>query len=296
MSYYSARQRVAIEREKAGTDDWECHKCGSRTWNGRCSARQCPDNAQRYLNRHARRLRVALAAWKGPTRMVTLTAPGQDLIPWDASQCLAQGPHQHTGDAGCKVDLNGQAWNEDMWTRWKVLRETAARAARRTAPPKTRSGILAVVPEMQKRGVWHLHVILGYESPQEQEWCEAFLTALERNRENHRFGVQFHPGEWARQGHERSYVVKLSRYVNKVHGVREALENWILPGRWMYVSTRLTQRTRCTMRTLARSAVHFMRDGVKMRDSLFSEWYEYENALGRQLTAPELLDLTRYRC
>jgi hypothetical protein len=57
--------------------------------------------------------------------MLTLTAPGVDVLPWDESSCSRSGRHRHSGDC-CQVDADSAAlWHSTMTLRlshfWRDL-------------------------------------------------------------------------------------------------------------------------------------------------------------------------------
>jgi hypothetical protein len=80
-----------------------CPQCLRTLWQGRsCKRRDCPGYARLYLRDQAERLRANLAAWDGKTCLVTLTAPGADVLPWDGRRCRP-GKHRCSGVHGCRV-------------------------------------------------------------------------------------------------------------------------------------------------------------------------------------------------
>lgn len=79
-----------------------CEDCFRSLWKGgRCKRRDCPGYAAIYLRDQAERLRENLTAWDGKTCLVTLTAPGADVLPWDAAKC-PEGGHKCSGQLGCR--------------------------------------------------------------------------------------------------------------------------------------------------------------------------------------------------
>ena len=60
-------------------------------------------------------LRENLSMVQGMTRLVTLTAPGADVLPWDEEHCAWMGPHKHSGPLGCRIELEAAyVWATDL--------------------------------------------------------------------------------------------------------------------------------------------------------------------------------------
>jgi hypothetical protein len=192
-------------------------------------------------------------------RLFTVTAPGADVLPWKNGRIN---------------ELDAWRWNADMWRMWPLMRRQAAQYAGRHVKGQ-RSGLLVVVPELQKRGVLHLHVVMGATTPLERRWCEAFVRYCRQHGRRYGFGrVDF----GAKYGWQEAsdavgqYAAKLGGYVAKVGGLRAMWEGGELPSRCFYVARRLTSVTGLTMRA------------SRMR----SRW---RRATGQWLTLPQLRDL-----
>jgi hypothetical protein len=131
--------------------------------------------------------------------------------------------------------------------------------------------------EFQKRGVLHLHLVVGMETPTERLAALTYLAALDELKELYCFGfVDRGPkappahGEWVhllkadrRGGRPRMpRVVErgraanyLAKYVagSKSDGtlaLTETVRHRDVPGHVVYVGRHLTARTHCTMRSL----------------------------------------------
>jgi hypothetical protein len=213
------------------------------------------------LKRTAARIRENLRAFDGSVRLLTITAPGKVEWPW-----------------GERAELDAVRWNCDMWSHWKALRKAASVDAGRASKGQ-RSGLLVFVPELQKRGFLHLHVVLGAETPLQRRWAEAFVRYCRQNGARYGFGrVDFDAkrGWTAARESLGGYLSKLGGYVSKLGGVRELWEDadktGQLPARCFYVSRRLTSRTGLTMRA----------------SRLRSRW---RRATGQWLTLAQLRDL-----
>jgi hypothetical protein len=83
---------------------------------------------------------------------------------------------------GCKVEAGAaQRWNDlsrDWWRKLnRVAKLRADRAIHRLGSEK-KGGLLVYEWEMQGRGVWHLHVVLGMETAIERVWAIEYVRAL----------------------------------------------------------------------------------------------------------------------
>ncbi len=101
---------------------------------------------------------AAVVEVASPLRLVVVTAPGADVLPWDESRCTAEGPHAHSGPSGCRV-LAGprDRWEEGLSCNWCRLREAAVQRCRRRGYS---SPLLAWVDEDQGREVFHRNLLL----------------------------------------------------------------------------------------------------------------------------------------
>jgi hypothetical protein len=265
-----------------------CTSCDEPLWKGRCARSRCPENSDRHLRRQAQRVKMNLQGFKGEVVMLTLTAPGRDKLPYglvfrdDGQVALSE----------LVDDRVAAEWNRaGMWRAWRELRERAAQYAHRQVKGQ-RNGLLAAVPERQKRGVLHLHCVLGAETLLERRWCEAFGKYCRRHAYEHGLGKQADLGKrWTRGTEVTGYVGKLARYVTKANALRGLWENGELPGRAFYVSRRLTGETGCTMRMLRRRGAAWGSWRLSVPERLLTTWWEFERALGRDLTYRELAAL-----
>jgi len=101
---------------------------------------------------------AAVVSLKAPVRLIVVTPPGASVLPWDESQCTAEGPHNHTAPAGCRV-LPGprDAWEEAAPENWRKYREAVVQRVRRKGFP---SPLVTWVDEDQGREVFHRNVIV----------------------------------------------------------------------------------------------------------------------------------------
>lgn len=240
------------------------------------------------MRRHGERLRFNVRACRGRVLMVTLTAPGvRGGCPWDPAQCRVREPHEHAGHLGCRVEaLSAELWNDGMFDAWQRLhRKARERASRRVSGCGSR--LLAKSPELQVRGVLHLHVLFGAATSREVAWVDAYVAALRALAGSERFGEQLRVGDWGPASDAGGYVAK---YVSKTEGMRQWWEDGRLPARAFYVSSGLTMRTGVTMRTLKRQGRCWY-DGVVVPTMALGDLVAFERSLGRELTVRELVGL-----
>ena len=167
-----------MSRVASSDSEWRiCKRCGGAvpTWMKRHRARRCPDYCELWAGDVRRKVFSALEAYedalqsrgvKEPrVRLGAVTAPGVDAgLPWDESVCANRGPHQHSGLDGCRVLVEAAAlFNERASAWWSELHHEASQAVLRKLG--RRPVLLARVWELQKRGVLHVHPLLGYSTP-----------------------------------------------------------------------------------------------------------------------------------
>jgi hypothetical protein len=272
-----------------------CSACLRSLWQGRgCKRRDCPGYARLYLRDQAERLRANLAAWDGKTCLVTLTAPGADLLSWDRARCRP-GEHRCSGERGCRVHWVAAAgWNATVTKRLGGLLKVAREQTRRSHGSKVKVVVLGYVCEAQQRGVFHPHVVLGYRTAAERSALDTFRGALKRERGDYGLGTG-RRGSFDAGTPERFTARDAGRYISKYlrpDGAKtsfvpllEAI-NRITPRdsetgrlkvlvRPVYVSTMLTRRTGVTMTFL------------RFKRRVWAEW-------GSGATQEDLLYL--YRC
>lgn len=270
-----------------------CRHCFHDLWKGtRCKRRTCPSYAPTYLRDHAERLKAGLAEWEGETTIATLTAPGADVLPWDPSRCKVRGPHKHSGPAGCQVEPWAAAeWNRTTNKRLSKLIHTASSRVRRARVGSP--DVLAIVLEL-KRGVFHAHIVLGYEGCTRHA-LELFLDALDELRGEYEFGTskrggfdRGHPGRFSGphaglytskylrpDGAKGSFIpalIKMERLIERNPDTGRPLEQ-IRP---VFVSPKLTRRSGITMRFLRWSRLAYHVFGVRTRDEALFTWRLFE--------------------
>jgi hypothetical protein len=176
-----------VESEGAAT---YCRHCYRSLWQGRsCKRRDCPSYAAVYLRDHGERVKQNLAAWDGSVCLVTLTAPGRDVLPSDRTKCWP-GEHHCSGPRGCRVHWAAAAsWNRDLTRRLAALLKLARERTRRRHGKRGQIVVLGYVCEAQQRGIFHPHVILGYRTAADRAALDTFRGAMKEARGRHGFGT-----------------------------------------------------------------------------------------------------------
>jgi hypothetical protein len=224
----------------------------------RCRRRQCPGYAATWARDTMRKIRENLRAYEGLVCMCTLTAPGVDAgLPWDRENCT-HGAYVKCGrDYGCKVlPAAATLWNEKSRGYWRELNRVcklrADRAVNRLGH-EYKGGLLMYEWELQKRGVWHLHFVLGMETPVERLWAFEYVKAMRELGPSKLFGFVDGKPLHSPQSAEKA-AGYLSKYLAKWNedGSFEVTETVKAAGRSLlnYVSRRLTGKSGVTMRVL----------------------------------------------
>lgn len=153
---------------------------------------------------------------------------------WDTARC-AHGPDVPcTGTIGCRVKPEVEWRERDLWPERKrntlnMARTEAIRKLRKAGYTLTAEGrwpnLLLSVTEDQKRGLPHLHGVLGHTTGLEKAYAKAFLDALPRAARHHglgftdRYRYVVHTQSKYEAGRLAGYVSKLTRYLAKdAHG------------------------------------------------------------------------------
>jgi hypothetical protein len=243
-----------------------CPECYRTLWQGgTCKRRDCPAYAPLYLRDQAERLRANLAAWDGRTCLVTLTAPGADVLPWDRSKCRP-GEHRCSGGRGCRVHWVAAAgWNATVTKRLGELLKVAREQTRRSHGSKAQVVVLGYVCEAQQRGVFHPHVVLGYRTAASRAALDTFRQALRRKRGSYGFGTgrksfdagtpdRFTAGDagryiskYLRPDGAKTSFVPLLEAINRITPRDPETGRLKVLVRPVYISTKLTRRTGVTM-------------------------------------------------
>jgi hypothetical protein len=186
--------------------------------------------------------------------MFSITAPGADLYPFDPRLCSHVAGRKCSGRLGCRVDPTvAAAFNRNAGNWWSELHRAAKTRADRAIGFK--GHLAARVWEKQKRGLAHLHGIVGVGTPTERAWAEVYVRALTEMAPQYGFGFvdgwdkigrKFHPGGEA-AAYLSSYFV---RGKSRKAAITETVLSPDLPRLIVFIGRDLTKTTGCTMRNL----------------------------------------------
>jgi hypothetical protein len=225
----------------------------------RCRRRRCPGYGPIWARDTMRKIRENLRAYGGLACMCTLTAPGEAAgLVWDRARCSHPVSEPCDGRwKGCKVVKGAaDAWNEYSRGWWRelnrVCRLRADRALKRLGSD-AKGGLLLYEWELQGRGVWHLHFVLGMETAVERVWATEYVRAMRELAPSK--GLGFVDSRPLRNPEPAEQVARyLSKYLVKwkSDGSMEATETVQAAGRTLlnFVSRKLTAKSGVTMRAL----------------------------------------------
>lgn len=218
----------------------------------RCGRRSCVSCGRLWLMDTRVRTLAAVQAHAGAVALVTVTAPGVDVLPW--------------APCGTLVDEQAaQAWNRDAPENWSWLHRAAARDARRLAADlNVEWRLLVKAWEYQRRGVLHLHLLVPAETRAALAVSNRYVAALAEGAAAHGFGF-VDRGKLASSGPRRSSrslapvdphraAAYVSAYVASTGagkgGVAEVASKQGVPGAVVYCAQALTSVSGVTMRSL----------------------------------------------
>ena len=213
-------------------------------------AARCPGYSGLWAGDQRRKLFENLGAYEGGSVVVlAVTAPGQDVLPWDEGHCRALGPHVHSGTLDCRVDqYAAAAWNLTASTRWRRLHRRVYQAVRRHG---VRPVLLARVFEKQRRGALHVHPVLGYKTPAERHAAHLYARYLSDLAGQYGFG--FSERKLTSRSPKRVAAYLSSYFVTGKKGkltLQQSVMAADMPRSIIHVSVSLTQETGVTMREL----------------------------------------------
>lgn len=202
-----------------------------------CKSRRCPHCGLIWAGDVRRKLFGNFGHYEGQVALISVTAPGQDVLPWD----------------GKLVDSTAaREWNLTAPRRWRDLHRKASQNVRRRVPRGSLQ-VLGRVWEYQKRGVLHVHVVVGVERPVNRHAAQLYTEQLKRLNGEHGFG--YVDGKWSSYRGQNAAAYLSSYFIagrGKKASVRETVVQRDVPGHVVYVSTNLTSVTGVTMRSLRR--------------------------------------------
>lgn len=252
-----------------------CRSCGRPLYGAAsvCRSRNCPEYSHIWAGDQRQKLFRNLEAFGGDVLVSAVTAPGADVLPWDEAACRALGRHKHSGTLGCRVaGRYAEPWNRRAAAQWRRLHR---RAYQETVAELGRGSVelVARVWELQARGVLHAHPVLGYATALQMAGARAYLERLAQLAPSYGFGFVHHKRELVKAMPGQNAGAYLSAYF--VKGGRgktalwESVRSPAMPHSIVYVSTKLTKKTGCTMRTLRlRRALYFLWGGTVGFDEL----------------------------
>lgn len=192
-----------------------------------------------------KRLLVNVEAYGGDVVLVSVTAPGRDVLPWDGDRI----------ECGAR-----ERWNRRAPDNWRKLHRAAAQRAKRKHGTLT---LLAWSWEYQRRGALHKHVILGVKTAAELAAAHEYVQALDELRHVHGFGYVDRGRKKKGGGRALEVVpaIRAARYVAKYLAKRgddgalvisETVTSQDVPPLVVYVARAMTTQTGITMRYLRR--------------------------------------------
>lgn len=254
-------------------------ECPSRGYDGRlrtCKRRGCPRCGSPWARDWQRGMAVNLAAKHGPVVLVSITAPGEDLLPWDLDHCA--GKHRdrkpkHSGKRGCRVQPRAaREWSDTLTWRWQKMRNATQLAVRRHLRDELgflgdAAVILLRVYEPQKRGVPHMHLVLGYATAAERAAAREFVAQLKRLASEYDFGFVDMTEPITAEDAARylsSYLT--GRNSKKKSSIRENIADPVMPRSLVWLTPALTSTSASERIAVMRSKIGVVRGtGVTMR-------------------------------
>lgn len=215
-----------------------------------------------------RKYRHNIAHYGGRVKLLTLTPPGEDLLPFGDEVRLISGESQPLVEY-----IYREVWNYTAQARASRLFEAAQRAADRFVRRLYGGELprqLGNVKSEQKRGVWHFHFLLPYETPVERAWSKTIERYMDRawRRDLERWPDEQSRRDMIWREYQSGEIVRGFYGFGFVHGGKRQGRESASAARYMarnaagymaanvagigrhYVSVRLTRETGVTMRAL----------------------------------------------
>lgn len=263
-----------------------------------CRRRTCPGYAPKYLRDLAEVMRSALAEWEHSTTLVTATAPGVDVLPWDESLCKLSAPHKHSGPNGCRVNpWTAAEYNRTATKRFRKLLNHARQRTKR-AGHKQLPQLLAVAHEI-KRGVFHVHAVFGY-TASSRKALDALLAEMDILRGEYGFGsatggfdkgqpgkfdgrgAGLYASKYLRPGHAKGSFIPALRTLEVLIPRSESGRPTEVV-RPVWISPKLTARSGVTMRFLRFARYAYRRWGLDLPRVELLAVYRLVRELGAEL-------------
>lgn len=142
----------------------------------RCGRRQCPSCGVLWAGDVRLVLMRAITAYGGDVALVTITAPGADVLPW------VPGTRKIEPAAA-------RRWNRQARHEWRKLHNiAAARVRRRARRDGFTWGVLAGAWAYQERGALHRHQVVPMSSASDRLYSKMYADELAALAEAHGFG------------------------------------------------------------------------------------------------------------
>jgi hypothetical protein len=272
-----------LERERLEERGYKCcEHCGGLLplEVSRCRRRRCPGYAATWARDTMRKIRENLRAYGGLAAMCTLTAPGEAAgLIWDRSRCSHSQEERCGGRRGCRVvEGAAEVWNEHSRAWWRelnrVCKQRADRALNRFGYDG-KGGLLLYEWELQQRGLWHLHFVVGVETAVERAWASEYVRAMRELAPTKGFG--FVDAKPLQRPEPAERVARyLSKYLAKwkPDGSMEITETVTAAGRTLlnYVSRNLTAKSGVTMRALRNVRIAWAWKEGLLPDDVLDPW------------------------
>lgn len=240
-----------------------CLHCGGWTGGYRCKRRACPNYGRLYVGDWTQVMYRNLEEYQGDVLMVTVTAPGSTILPW---QCavdswtptlpVTAGPgadvqrHKCSGDNGCRVEPKAAAkWNRSARFQWSKMHRATAQYLRRRGHPVS---LVTQGWEFQKRGVLHKHVVLGCKTPSERHAARLYADRLKAVAPSYGFGFVDNRAKPIASFGAAAYLTGYLLMKGKGGSLKlgDTVTHPDVPPSILYVARSLTCKTGVTMRYL----------------------------------------------
>jgi hypothetical protein len=203
-----------------------------------CKGRRCTVCGEVWAgDQRIRLLSNLIDVFRGRVAMLTITAPGADVLPWVHGQVVR--------------DV-AEAWNRAAPAQWSQMHRRARIALARAGLPVPR--LLGYVWAYQRRGVLHLHAVLADESVADRLANARYVQLLKSGLADE-WGFGFVSLERGKGWGPKGLASYLAKYVCKEGADgRPELAHTVahpdVPPRPVYISRDLTGLSRVTMRNL----------------------------------------------
>ena len=285
----------------------DCQRCYRRYYGARCRRRTCPGYVKTWLRDQRTVFKAAMSKYPGRATMVTVTAPGKDVFPWDRTRCTHPVGERCNGGKGCRVDSFAAAeWNRTAAKRLRSLNRLARSYARRRFPRGELPEVVAYVAQDQARGLLHFHLALGYANPRA---VAAYVDGLQRGLLRHGFGSQLDRGRLSENPQALgSYMARYldpakygESFVEVLGSVERCERGHRLAGddrsvlRPVYVSPKACRRSGRTVEFERFKRRHWRQHGAQPVDQVFGAYVNFcgrrerrEGWLREQMAVPEI--------